>query len=278
MLNQLRVHYPQGCLISEFVTIDHGKYIVRSLVQVDGVTLVTGLAAAECIEMAEDQARLRALALLEIVPTTASEAKETTSDAEVWMPLPATPKPQTPSTSETWEPISVTPAFPPTAKVEPTPVSFPESKFLETTLNTVPSWDTNPSPSVDEFSAEPEVNHPSDFDFPPIAAPQPAFESTSSTLPKASKEKAEYGGSSMPHYPAVEMQAIATASPVAEEPVDFSDIVARTNVELKRLGWTNQQGRDYLVQTYNKRSRQLLSDQELLEFLSYLETQPTPNE
>jgi formylglycine-generating enzyme required for sulfatase activity len=59
-------------------------------------------------------------------------------------------------------------------------------------------------------------------------------------------------------------------------PINFSDIVARTNVELKRLGWTNQQGRDYLVQTYGKRSRQLLTDGELLDFLHYLESEPLP--
>lgn len=55
--------------------------------------------------------------------------------------------------------------------------------------------------------------------------------------------------------------------------IDFSDVIARTNLELKRLGWTNEQGRDYLLQTYGKRSRQLLEDHELLEFLAYLEAQ-----
>jgi formylglycine-generating enzyme required for sulfatase activity len=59
-------------------------------------------------------------------------------------------------------------------------------------------------------------------------------------------------------------------------PIDYSDIIARTNVELKRLGWTNQQGRDYLLQTYGKRSRQLLTDAELLDFLHYLESEPSP--
>jgi|GEM_PF-3772237 len=61
-------------------------------------------------------------------------------------------------------------------------------------------------------------------------------------------------------------------------PIDFSDIIARTNVELKRLGWTNQQGRDYLLQTYGKRSRQLLTDDELLGFLHHLESEPSPQD
>jgi hypothetical protein len=60
------------------------------------------------------------------------------------------------------------------------------------------------------------------------------------------------------------------------ETLDFSEIIAKSNVEIKRLGWTNEQGKQYLLQTYGKRSRQLLSDEELLEFLHYLESQPTP--
>jgi len=66
-------------------------------------------------------------------------------------------------------------------------------------------------------------------------------------------------------------------SPTAS-PIDFSELIARTNVELKRLGWTNQQGRDYLIKTYGKRSRQLLTDEQLLDFLHYLESEPSPQE
>ena len=62
-----------------------------------------------------------------------------------------------------------------------------------------------------------------------------------------------------------------------EEVLDFSEIIARSNVELKRLKWTTEQGREYLVKTYGKRSRQVLSDDELLEFLRYLEGLPTPS-
>ena len=64
----------------------------------------------------------------------------------------------------------------------------------------------------------------------------------------------------------------------AREPVDLSEVIARTSRELKRLGWSNQQGRKYLEQNYSKRSRQELSDKELLEFLEYLESQPSPNQ
>jgi hypothetical protein len=76
---------------------------------------------------------------------------------------------------------------------------------------------------------------------------------------------------------AVELQS---AEPLAGSvsPVDLSDIIAQTDVELRRLGWTVGQGREFLEKTYGKRSRHDLTDQELLEFLLYLETQPSPVE
>ena len=58
-------------------------------------------------------------------------------------------------------------------------------------------------------------------------------------------------------------------------PVDLSDIIAQTDVELQRLGWSVNQGREFLEKTYGRRSRHDLSDEELLEFLLYLENLPT---
>jgi len=39
------------------------------------------------------------------------------------------------------------------------------------------------------------------------------------------------------------------------------------------LGWTQEEGKKYLLETYGKKSRHLLSDEELIEFLTYLQTQ-----
>ncbi len=58
----------------------------------------------------------------------------------------------------------------------------------------------------------------------------------------------------------------------AENTIEFVDIINQTNVELRRLGWNAQKGKEYLLATYGKRSRQLLSDEELLDFLAYLKT------
>ncbi|AHB88533.1 hypothetical protein NK55_06140 [Thermosynechococcus sp. NK55a] len=62
------------------------------------------------------------------------------------------------------------------------------------------------------------------------------------------------------------------------EPVDLADEIAQTTVEMKRLGWTEAQGRACLLQRYGKRSRQQLSDEELLDFLHFLQQQPSPGE
>ncbi len=55
---------------------------------------------------------------------------------------------------------------------------------------------------------------------------------------------------------------------------DFvADIIAEINLQMERLAWTRDQGKDYLLKTYGKKSRHLLSDQELIEFLNYLKNQ-----
>ncbi len=66
MLAQFQSLYPNGSLISELVQIFQGKYIVRASVQIEGETRATGMAAAETVEAAEDQARTRALIVLGI--------------------------------------------------------------------------------------------------------------------------------------------------------------------------------------------------------------------
>ncbi len=75
-------------------------------------------------------------------------------------------------------------------------------------------------------------------------------------------------------------QPFLNSSP-ANEDLDESDefiadIIAQIDIEINRLGWTKEQGRDCLLQNYGKKSRLLLSNQELQEFLQYLQTQTTP--
>lgn len=54
--------------------------------------------------------------------------------------------------------------------------------------------------------------------------------------------------------------------------IDRSDLIAQTDREMQRLGWDVEQGRNYLLQNFNKRSRQQLTLAELTQFLTYLKS------
>jgi hypothetical protein len=72
MLAQFQERYPTASLLSQLLTIYQGKFVVQVSVQIEGVVRSTGLAAAETIELAEDRARTRAIALLSDRETTSS--------------------------------------------------------------------------------------------------------------------------------------------------------------------------------------------------------------
>ncbi|MEO0836413.1 MAG: hypothetical protein AAFY16_10605, partial [Cyanobacteria bacterium J06642_3] len=61
------------------------------------------------------------------------------------------------------------------------------------------------------------------------------------------------------------------------EAMDFNEIKQKTDIEIKRLGWTKEQGKEFLMSHYGKRSRLHLTDEQLLEFLRYLEKLPNPS-
>lgn len=259
MFTQFRVRYPQGSLITDLLAIDRGHYIVRCCIQVEGITLATGLAAAETIELAEDQARSRALAVLGITQTPAPSHPETPILPQEELVSPqATPSVPATFSSENLVQTGST-RFSPNPSTVPELASRRQKKSSSAATVLRPVEETT---FTDEFSV-PEVNSTREDVEPPSLEVEQVHETQIPSIPAPSDSPKEFdtdtgGGSG------------------SETPIDFSDIIARTNVELKRLGWTNQQGRDYLVQTYGKRSRQLLTDEELLDFLSHLESEPTP--
>lgn len=58
------------------------------------------------------------------------------------------------------------------------------------------------------------------------------------------------------------------------EPEDLSDIIAQTDVQLRRIGWSAKEGREFLEQRFSKKSRHQLNEAELREFLRHLKQQP----
>jgi hypothetical protein len=277
MFNQFRSYYPQGSLVTELAAIDHGMYIVRCLVQVEGTTLVTGMAAAHTVELAEDQARNRALAVLGMDSITTPKAPETPRfnpetprpNSEVSPALHSIPKVPATLSSESLAEVHSTPSSDTRGLGDTPSFSSFESKTEEMAEATVAS-----SPRDDEMSFIQETVP---------QEPSPPSEETPLWQPektqKKSKKSASTQNKEMSTSSSSQKQAEVDLAPTPaadDTPIDFSDIIARTNVELKRLGWTTQQGKEYLLQTYGKRSRQLLTDGELLDFLHYLESVPAP--
>ena len=67
-----------------------------------------------------------------------------------------------------------------------------------------------------------------------------------------------------------------TASAIVDEE-GFHRLIRLTDQQQKRLGWSSQQAREFLLTMYGKRSRYLLTNEEMLDFYDYLKTLPTPD-
>jgi hypothetical protein len=230
---QFQSRYPMGALVSELLQIQDGKFVVRASVQVGGVTLATGLAAAYSPEMSEDQARLRALEVVGVFPTVAVTTQEVKAEL-ISPPRMFATAPQTQ--------LGASPS--------PYPTVAPSHFAPEMAIETPYQRTEQPSLDLSEQAVPPTPSHPRS---------QPP---TSKRTPSA-----ERGGTK------------ATKASAPAPLIDLADVIAQTSVELKRLGWTEAQGRQHLQKHYNgKRSRQQLQDDELLDFLHFLERQPNPSE
>ncbi|MGB3691935.1 MAG: hypothetical protein WBG70_11065 [Spirulinaceae cyanobacterium] len=219
MFTQFRIHYPQGSFLSEFVTVDRGQYLVRVLIQDQGITLASGLAAAETIEKAEDKARERAFAALGIDFDTSTSTSTDNFDSKPQIELS---QPQNNFSAST-----------------PTPTKA--AKVEEFTFHHANSQSTIPESITSESLQK-----------------APDFSVTTETLPEEI-------------VPAPPQESFT--KPAAINPIDMSDVIIQTDIEMKRLNWGKKEGVDHLLQTYGKRTRTSLTDQELKEFLQYLQSQ-----
>jgi hypothetical protein len=256
---QLRSRYPTGALSSELVQVHEGQFVVRALVQVGGITLATGLAAADRVEVAEDRARIRAMEVLGIAPAPISSPSVSgfemsarlmaeAPQEEILGSLTSAPQFSEDQLSEEITTlkkdveISAPPQLEPiTAPEEIAPPPRDRAKKKEAVpiaesddfLSTFPGLDT-PPPAIDLYE------YTQDF--------EPAAESVKVTVP--------------------DMQSQL-------DPVDLSDAIAQIGTEIERIGWTKKQGSTYLQQTYGKKTRAELTEDELLEFLHYLKALPS---
>lgn len=199
LIAQFRQHYPSASLITDLLMLQDGVYVVRAAIHLGDLVTASGLSASTTLEEAEDQAILRALRSLNLIPD-------------------ASP------------PQSVTPSPSPT--------------------DAAPGLDSHSPDPYPAYSSSPGALDPSDWDRP---APPPRSPQTDTPL-----------------------FAVPSPEPLptpALSNVDRSEDIAKIMVEMGRLGWTRSQGRDHLRKTYGKDTRQDLTDEELMDFLRFLEAQ-----
>ncbi|NJO29079.1 MAG: hypothetical protein HC874_17150 [Richelia sp. SL_2_1] len=289
MLAQFQSLYPTGSLISELVQIYNGKYIVRSSVQIEGVTRATGMAAAETIEEAEDRSRIRALMVLitKDEPQAQQKVIEQKEKEVITSPQPNlqlfSNRSLSVRTDETVEYTNTNPNLTEATQTiaSQTPITSPSNP------TEVPQ--STPSNSPEFFSSDDNSDiYDQDLDKPlPIPTyDEPEFDAPIEDTDIMSDYQPEAEENSTPNNVtpinrSAEINSTqktskttATKRKKKTEPVDLSDVIAKTDVELERLGWTPQQGREYLINTYGKRGRTLLTEEELLDFLNYLESLP----
>ncbi len=237
-LEKFRSQYPEGALVSNLVTIQDGQYVVRAVIVQKGETLATGLAASVDVQIAEDKARERAIATL-----------ITTSEASVQDAIQSSS-----NGSKEAEPIAQPP--------------------IQTTDQTATQTPTVAIPTVSSRSSDEIIESEPVLPTADESLEEPAEEEDLSPPIEAIQESAleEDTVAAAPAKPSAATLALESFNTSAN-PVDLSDVIAQTDVELTRLGWTNVQGREYLEKTYGKRSRQQLTDEELMSFLLYLEDQ-----
>lgn len=292
-------------LTSELLTIHEGAYVVRAIVRTGEISLATGLAAASDIEQAEDRAKTRVLLALGIhTPASVPQrGLHSVTPLTVNRSTEPTPSPTTPIPPQ-FEQADISAPHPtdPTEAPAPTldilsayqppmpPLTFPSAD------STDPDWSFEddqmtpepfPDPAVTEqfesnrfeINADPISNPPSSESFlPPLEDFQPPESAKPTTKSKAAKRKTLSAESDPPSTIAASTSTEPPASPADSFEIDRSGEIVRIGVEMKRLGWTTEQGRSYLKRTYGKRSRQELDDSELMDFLQYLETLPSSSE
>lgn len=168
-------------------------------------------------------------------------ASSSRSDADISLPETAPPPP-----AEPFLPY-------PDLELEITPPDFPASQPFPSGYD---GLDDDTVAIDDEFPLEERV--------PEIEALPPLESVTKSERPsKSGRSKTSKAAANPPQ---------ATAP--TDAPIDLAPLFLQIEQEMERIHWTKEQGRDHLKQTYGKRSRQQLTDEELLDFLNYLKARP----
>jgi hypothetical protein len=258
LLIQLRSHYPAGCLRSELVQVVEGSYVVRAMVEVEGVVIATGMAAATTIDQAEDQARARVMAVMGLTPLNLPEPKLEAAAARipdvVPVALPAMPEPVVAAPA----PEVPEPEVPQSEAIEPIAVD----DQADDDATQAESKSTKSKAKSTKSKAAPKLD--------PVPPPEPLIEITGG----ADEDEIEYEFT-IEGDDGIDSTDGMTATAPPEPTIDLSDAIAQIGAEIERIGWTKKQGSAYLQEAYSKRTRAELTETELLSFLHYLKALPS---
>ena len=262
---QLRSRFPQGAMVSELVQVHDGQFVVRAIVQVGTTTMATGMAAADRIEVAEDRARVRAMEVLGISPTGGATTFDVSARSMIEPPKNEPPKSEPPKS----EPLKREPL-----KSEPSESESPKEVEPSMTIESMPDFSL---PSVTELV--PEASLPKKTvrkkkeELPEVASVPDLISFPGLDLPEIKSVAPEY--TREPVIDDISVFEEDEAEPPAPEPIDLSDAIAQIGTEIERIGWTKKQGSTYLQDTYGKKTRAELDEDELIEFLHYLKALPS---
>ncbi|NEP41872.1 MAG: hypothetical protein F6K25_00130 [Okeania sp. SIO2G4] len=304
MLERFRACYPTGCLISELITIHNGKYVVRVLVQVNGQTLASGLGAADTVELAEDQARKRSLAILPLdksisTPQTSVQFYPTQSVSPP--PSVSPPTPQTNTYINTYLEKEIEEVPPAISNLDTNEI--PDS-------STVLSLDVNEVPDSSTISSELEkseiytpvekeelqvvessinydeipyrIQNPSEFDNSWLETDY-GTEQKEEKIDEATETLISSGNDNDIDSEITTSESIDSSVEIAQSidnndenyslssSYDVSNENVKIDILIDSLGWTKEQERDFLEQNYHQKTRQFLTTEELFNFHQYLD-------
>jgi hypothetical protein len=309
--NQFRQQYPQGSIISDLVQIHGDQYVVKVSVSLENTVLVSTLAADANLMLAENRAMERALTILgirdsqqpvyepvnltvkplpdlpigltnsveqsavamasESLPNSANLSKPVASPVEALASL--APKAiESPiivdETALPAEPIRIQVGV--AGGISEQPMTFDIAPSLPDVEIAIPT--TNGKVATDSTPSEIPATLPE----PPIeTVPEPEVTVAKSTrTKKAATTPDPLPAVTANETPLTETPLDETTVPIAEPPLSVTDMIPMINMELKRLGWSKDRGRDYMVSLYNKRASALLSDDELFGLLQHLQAEP----
>lgn len=276
MFDRFWQKYPQGSILSDLVQIHNSTYVVRVTLSSAGQPLVATLAAAEQLETAQSIARSQAMQMLGcgetvellsvngfnplvreetpalIVPSAIPDEvlAEPSGNLELATNQPSVEliKSQASANDE--------PSFYPEAAQLPLTNGSAATPQLEIEMPVETSESIAPSstlPLVERLQKERAIEEPT------VEVP------ISSPPAKSRSKKAPVAENPPPSLPNDTSEPPADAAPLS-----VTDIIPLINMELKRLNWSREQGRDYMVALYNKRASSLLSDEELFGLLQHL--------